>query len=117
MLAFGWYEVRGYYNINHPEIVEAGKAVDKLLPKNAIVIAPYDNDSAFLYQTNRHGYTFGGDKIEKYISEGATHLVSVNFDDVTNYWMQKCDIVQKTSSYVIVDLRLCKQDGKILSSL
>jgi hypothetical protein len=70
-----------------------------------------------LYQTNRHGYTFGGDKIEKYISEGATHLVSVNFDDVTNYWMQKCDIVQKTSSYVIVDLRLCKQDGKILSSL
>ena len=117
MLAFGWYEVRGYYNINHPEIVEAGKAVDKLLPKNAIVIAPYDNDSAFLYQTNRHGYTFGGDKIEKYISEGATHLVSVNFDDVTNYWMQKCEIVQKTSSYVIVDLRLCKQDGKILSSL
>ncbi len=117
MLAFGWYEVRGYYNINHPEIVEAGKAVDRLLPKDAIVIAPYDNDSAFLYQTNRHGYTFGGDKVEKYMLEGATHLVSVNFDDVTNFWMQKCDIVEKTSSYVIVDLRLCKQDGKVLSSL
>jgi hypothetical protein len=117
MLAFGWYEVKGYYNINHPEIVEAGKAVDRLLPKDAIVIAPYDNDSAFLYQTNRHGFTYGGDKIEKYIAEGATHLVSVNFDDATNFWMQKCDIVVKTASYVIVDLRLCKQDGKILSSL
>jgi len=110
MFAFGWYEVRGYYNINHPEIVEAGKAVDRILPKDAIVIAPYDNDSAFLYQTNRHGFTFGGDKIEKYISEGATHLVSVNFDDVTNYWIGKCTIVEKTEVYVIVDLRNCQPD-------
>lgn len=106
--AFGWYEVRGYYNINHPEIVEAGKAVDKLLPKNAIVIAPYDNDSAFLYQTNRHGFTYGGDKIAQYIQEGATHLVSVNFDDTTNYWINRCRVVEKTNTYVIVDLRNCK---------
>lgn len=110
MFAFGWYEVRGYYNINHPEIVEAGKAVDRLTPKDAIVIAPYNNDSAFLYQTNRHGYTYGGDRIERYISEGATHLVSVNFDDVTNYWMQKCNVLLKTDTYVIVDLRVCGID-------
>lgn len=114
MLSFGWYEVRGYYNINHPEIVEAGKAVDRLLPKDAIVIAPYDNDSAFLYQTNRHGFTYGGDKIEKYISEGATHMVSVNFDDVTNYWMSKCQIVKKTETYVILDLKLCMMDRIVL---
>jgi hypothetical protein len=110
MFAFGWYEVRGYFNINHPEIVEAGKAVDRLLPKDAIVIAPYDNDSAFLYQTNRHGFTYGGDKIPQYIKEGATHLVSVNFDDTTNYWMGKCSVVEKTNTYVIVDLRLCQQN-------
>ncbi len=117
MLAFGWYEVRGYYNVNHPEIVEAGKAVDAILPKDAIVIAPYDNDSAFLYQTNRHGYTYGGDKIEKYIAEGATHLVSVNFDDTTNYWMDKCSIVVRTETYVIVDLSVCKPDQPVFSRL
>lgn len=117
MLAFGWYEVRGYYNINHPEIVEAGKAVDRLLPKNAIVIAPYDNDSAFLYQTNRHGYTFGGDKIEKYISEGATHLVSVNYDEITNYWMDRCQVIEKTEKYVIVDLTICKQKVPVFGKL
>lgn len=116
MFAFGWYEVRGYYNINHPEIVEAGKAVDMLLPKNAIVIAPYDNDSAFLYQTNRHGYSYGGDKIQKYINEGAQYLVSVNFDDVTNYWMQKCMVVLKTDKFVIVNLTVCKPDTKTVIS-
>lgn len=117
MIGFGWYEVRGYYNINHPEIVEAGKAVDRLLPKEAIVIAPYDNDSAFLYQTNRHGFTFGGDKVEKYISEGATHMVSVNFDDVTNNWAGRCKIVEKTETYIIIDLRECMPPEKVLSSL
>ena len=55
MFAFGWYEVRGYFNINHPEIVEAGQTVDAMLPKDATVITPYDNDPAFLYQTNRNG--------------------------------------------------------------
>lgn len=110
MFAFGWYEVRGYFNINHPEIVEAGKAVDRILPKDAIVIAPYDNDSAFLYQTNRHGFTYGGDKIPQYIKEGATHLVSVNFDDTTNYWIAKCTVVEKTGTYVIIDLRNCQPD-------
>jgi len=110
MFSFGWYEVRGYYNINHPEIVEAGKAVDKLTPKDALVIAPYDNDSAFLYQTNRHGFTFGGDKIPQYISEGATHLVSTNYDETTNMWMEKCNIVSKTEKYVILDLKNCSED-------
>lgn len=114
MLSFGWYEVRGYYNINHPEIVEAGKAVDRLLPKDAIVIAPYDNDSAFLYQTNRHGFTYGGDKVQQYINEGATHMVSVNFDDTTNFWMQQCEVVKKTDTYVILDLKLCIMDRIVL---
>ncbi len=110
MMAFGWYEVRGYYNINHPEIVEAGKAVDRLLPKDALVIAPYDNDSAFLYQTNRHGFTYGGDKISKYRSLGAQYLVSVNFDDFTNDWAKACSVTQKTDSYIIIDLRECTLD-------
>lgn len=114
MYAFGWYEIRGYYYVNRPEIVEAGRAVDKLLPKNAVVIAPYDNDSAFLYQTNRHGYTFGGDKIPEFIRQGATYLVSVNFDDSTNYWMKECEIIEKTEKYVIVNLQNCSPEAQTL---
>lgn len=116
MLSFGWYEVRGYYNINHPEIVEAGKAVDRILPKDAIVIAPYDNDSAFLYQTNRHGFTYGGDKVAKYIQDGATHMVSVNYDEATNYWINECTVVERTSTYVIIDLKNCKTDRMVMLS-
>lgn len=108
MLAFGWYEVRDYFNINHPEIVQAGQWVDTHLPKNATVIAPYDEDPAFLYQTNRIGWTFGRDKIPQFIKEGAQYLVSVNYDDDTNYWMKKCTVVEKNPSFVVVDLRHCK---------
>jgi len=111
MLGFGWYEVRDYFNVNHPEIVEAGKEVDRILPKDAKVIAPYDFDSAFLYQTNRYGFTYGKEKIPQFISEGATHLVSVNFDDTTNMWMKKCNVIKKTKNYVIIDLTNCKPDN------
>ncbi len=107
MFAFGWFEIREYFNVNNRTIVEAGQAVDKLLPKDSIVIAPYDSDPAFLYQTNRYGFTYGKEKILQYVSEGATHLVSVNFDDSTNFWMKNCNIVKKTPKYVIVDLTNC----------
>ncbi len=107
MLAFGWYEVRGFFNINRPEIVEAGKAANLLLPKDAKVVAPYGSDSAFLYQTNRYGWTVGGGLIQKFIDEGATHLVAVDFDSDVNQWMDTCKIVKKTDKWVIVDLKNC----------
>jgi hypothetical protein len=110
MLGFGWYEVRGFFNINHPEIVEAGKAADMLLPKDAKVITPYMTDSAFLYQTNRYGWTIGGDQIKEFISKGATHLISVNYDDETNYWMKKCSVLSQTPAYAIIDLTACKEE-------
>lgn len=115
MLAFGWYEVRGFFNINHPEIVKAGQGVDQLLPKDAKVIAPYQADSAFLYQTNRYGWTVSG-LANKFIQEGATHYVSVNFDEETNNLMEECNIVKKTNEWVIIDLEDCKSnDGQKFS--
>ena len=39
MFAFSWYEVRGRYQINHYSIVDAGRAVDRLTPKDAVVLA------------------------------------------------------------------------------
>ncbi len=105
-LAFSWYHIRGYYNINHHEIIAAGKRADQLLPQDAIVVAPYQKDTAFLYQTNRQGWPLGTEIIKK-VEKGATHYVSVNFDDETNFLKSICPILEQTNQYVIIDIRHC----------
>jgi hypothetical protein len=108
LFAFGWFEIRGYFNINNPAIVEAGQYVDQNLPKNAIVITPYQNDSSFLYQTNRYGYTVGGGKIPWFVKAGAQYLVSVNLDTASHYWMAHCKIVTQNPQFTIVNLQKCQ---------
>jgi hypothetical protein len=101
--AFGWYHIRDYFNINHPEIVAAGLAADKLLPADAKVITPYMGDTAFLYQTNRRGWPIGGD-IDAKIRLGATHYVTTTFDSEANQLMQDRKVIQKTDIYLILEL-------------
>jgi hypothetical protein len=110
MVAFGWYEVRGFFNVNRPEIVAAGKFIDENLPQDAKVIAPYMSDPAFLYQTNRYGWTIGGGKIRDFKEkEGATHLAIVNFDDDQKYWLERCKkIAGEENVWAVVDLRQCE---------
>jgi hypothetical protein len=76
MLSFGWYFVRDYFNINHPEIVAAGSVVDKIAPPHALVIAPYGGDTAFLYQTNRSGWPIMEGSLGEMIAGGADFYVS-----------------------------------------
>lgn len=106
MLAFSWYGVRGFFNINHPEIVKAGMMADLLIPKSAKVIAPYNGDTAFLYQINRPGWPIINDEIsaDYLISRGATHYVSVNFDPQTQRLMEAYKILKQTDNFVILDL-------------
>jgi hypothetical protein len=104
MLAFSFYEIRGFFNINNPAIVKAGKAVQKIVPKDVAVIAPYNGDTAFLNQTRRRGWPIGfdiGDKIEK----GAEYYVSVNYDDETRALMEQYSVKEKTADYVIIRLK------------
>ncbi len=105
IFAFGYFEIRGYYWINKPAIVAAGKAVDKLLPKDATVIAPYNGDAAFLYQTNRHGYPIVDRPLEKFIEQGTKYLVSVDVEDqgIKNL-ATFCKVIEKTDQYVIVEM-------------
>jgi 4-amino-4-deoxy-L-arabinose transferase-like glycosyltransferase len=102
-LMLSWKLVRGYYMINHPDIMIAGAAVDRLLPKDAKVIAPFNGDTAFLYQTNRTGWPIGNE-IEKKIQEGAGYYVSVNYDDETNMLIKTHPVLERTDKYVIIDL-------------
>lgn len=86
MIGFSWYHVRDYYNINHPEIVLAGKKLHDLTGKHekALVIAPYDGDTAFLYQTGHKGWPIMEGNINDMIAKRANYFVSVKFDELTN---------------------------------
>ncbi len=105
MLITGWYQVRGNYVINHWEIIEAGQVVDRLLPKDAIVIAPYNGDTAFLYQTKRYGWPVVDNSIDNIIKEGAGYYVTVdlNSTDTLNFQKRFAAIV-RTDKYLILDL-------------
>lgn len=102
-LAFGWFEVRGFFNINNPAIVAAGEAVDKLVPADAVVIAPYQGDPAFLYQTNRNGWPVGGN-IEERMRDGATHYVTTSRDQEYNELKSKYPLVYENDLYSILKL-------------
>lgn len=105
MLSFSWYHVRDFFNVNRGEIIEAGKAVDQLVPKDAKVIAPYGGDTAFLYQTNRQGWPVGFE-IEDKIKKGANYYVNIAISDPeTDYVTKKYKVLEKTDKYVIVELK------------
>lgn len=106
MAAFSWYTMRTYYWINRPEIIEAGLAADAILPKDAKVIAPYNGDTTFLYQTKRSGWPLGFD-IDKKLTQGATHYVTVSPTD--NDWETKTlaeqfTVMVRNEKFAIIDL-------------
>jgi hypothetical protein len=108
LFAFSWYHVRDFFNINNPVIVEAGKVVDKLVPKDAKIIAPYSGDTAFLYQTNRRGWPIGVE-IGKMASLGAQYYVNINFGPETDWIEKNYCVIQKTPRWIIADLtRKCE---------
>ena len=105
MYAFGFYEVRGYWWINRSEIVKAGMAADKILPEDATVIAPYGGDTAFLYQTNRHGYPVVDRPLEELVKNGTKYLVSVDIaDEGIQKLAKNCKLLAAENDYLIIEL-------------
>lgn len=75
MLAFGWFAVRDYYSIQHPNLVLAGKAVDRLIPQDAKIVAPYGGDTTFLYYTKRKGWPVFDRSFKDFKTSGASYIV------------------------------------------
>ncbi len=101
-------KIKEYYKINNPSIVAAGQTADSLLPKNALVIAPYNGDTAFLYATNRSGWPIPlYDDLEKQINSHSEpiYYVSVNYDDYTNSILKTYPALTQNSQYVIVKIK------------
>jgi len=106
MIAFSWYTMRSFYWINRPEIITAGQKANELLPIGAKVIAPYNGDTTFLYQTKRQGWPLGFD-IDKKIEMGATHYVTVSPTDddwETKTLAQTYTVLVRNEMFAIIDL-------------
>ena len=87
-------------------MIRAGEAVDRLTPKDSLVVAPYNGDTAFLYHTNRWGWPYVDRPIDEIIRNGADHFVSVNFaDPQTIEFAKRFVTLEKTEEYVILDLK------------
>lgn len=92
-----------FYKIHTWAGVEAGRRARELLPTNARVIAPYQGDTTLLWQTRRRGWPIGFE-IETKIASGATHYLTVNFDDEANELAAQYETLVKTEDYLILDL-------------
>ncbi|OGE19715.1 hypothetical protein A3J19_05510 [Candidatus Daviesbacteria bacterium RIFCSPLOWO2_02_FULL_41_8] len=102
---FSWTQVKEFYKINNPVIIEAGKMADKILPKDAQVVAPYNGDTAFLYQTNRSGWPVTALPLAELVADyGATHFVSTARDDKTNWVLRHFQVLEDNPKFIIADL-------------
>lgn len=106
---FSWTQVKGLYQINNPVIVEAGKMADRILPKDAVVVAPYNGDTAFLYQTNRQGWPVSALPLTDLVADyGVTHFISTTRDDKTNWVLRHFQILEDNPKFIIADLTQIK---------
>lgn len=96
--------IKDFFNINDRSIVAAGIAVDKLTPKDAKVIANYNGDTSFLYQTKRKGWPSFEKPVPKLIKMGADYLILVNPSIADLEIGKTYKIVESTKEYVIFDL-------------
>jgi len=105
MYIFSWNQVKDYFNINNRAIVSAGIEVDKITPKNAKVIANYNGDTSFLYQTNRSGWASFEKPLPEMISMGAEYLIFVNPTKEDLGIGKTYKIIKNSPDYVIFNLR------------
>jgi 4-amino-4-deoxy-L-arabinose transferase-like glycosyltransferase len=114
MVAFSWHEVRGFYNIQGG-VDLAGRAVDQLTPKDALVLTGDSNDATLLYNCNRYGWTGGyassfpnlPETIEKVRKMGGMVYVSTKFEEDSEfgqYMTQNYSVIERTNQYVIFSL-------------
>lgn len=105
LFVLGWGQIKDYFNINNPSIIAAGAAVDKLTPRDAKVIANYNGDTSFLYQTKRKGWASFSKSVPQLINMGADYLVFVNpTSDEINFG-KPYKIVEQTEKYIIFKLK------------
>ncbi len=106
-LSFSWYQVKDYYAINNPVIIQAGQKIQELTPENTLVIAPYNGDTAFLYQTKRFGWPieiYDLATIRSLHPDLPIFLVSTTLNDYTIDKINSYPIIFQSPDFIILDL-------------
>jgi len=118
ILAFGIYEVRGFYNLQMG-VDLAGRAVSKLTPFDSLVIAADTADVTLLYNCDRAGWAIGygaayptnPETVELLRGKGAEFYVTTKVNELANdkklseYFAKNYKEFVKTNEYIIFDLR------------
>jgi 4-amino-4-deoxy-L-arabinose transferase-like glycosyltransferase len=117
MIGFSWFEIKGYYLIQGGVDI-AGEAVDRLTPKNSLILTGDTADTTLLYNTNRHGWAGGyashlpNEKqiLDKAIEMGAEFYVTtkvgeLNQNDFGKYLYNTYNVLEEKDQYVLFDLR------------
>lgn len=107
-LFFSYERVSEYYKINNPQIVNIGQKVNQLIPQNSIVIAPYNGDTAFLYQIKHPGFpveVYDFDSIKKEFPQNPIYFVSLNFDNYTNQVIKQFPEIYRDSQFVVLEVK------------
>lgn len=114
MIAFSWYHVRGFYNIQGG-VDLAGTAVNELTPKDSLVLTGDSNDATLLYNTNRWGWTGGyasnfpntPQTVEKIKQMGGKVYVTTKFEresDFGKYMINNYSVLKETNQFIIFNL-------------
>jgi 4-amino-4-deoxy-L-arabinose transferase-like glycosyltransferase len=117
MIGFSWYQVKDFYSLQGG-VDLAGRAVDLLTPKNALILTGDSNDATLLYNTNRHGWTGGyasyfpniAASVEKARVLGAEFYVTTKIadfpdSDFARFMIENFEVLTQTNQYILFDLR------------
>lgn len=120
------YLYRGLYDIppRRWAIVQAGKAADRLLPRDALVVASHETSPIQLYYANRRGWSFnliGVDsaelirELERRRAQGAGYFLATSLEDVRRaaafeaHLRAHYRVVEETPEWLLVDLRAARE--------
>ncbi len=103
---FSWVQVKDYFNINDRGMVAAGNRANEILPKDAVIIAPYDGSTVLLNLSQRRGWPVFQNSIEELIEKGANYLVIANptESDFSGFGTQY-EIIDSSKEYLILKLK------------
>lgn len=101
--ALSWYELKGFFWVNNRAMVEAGIYIDQNTSSDALIIAPYQGDTAFLYQTNRRGWPIGGE-IDIKIQSGADYYVTTTRDQEFNELKAVYPVLIENDRFAVIEL-------------
>jgi len=106
MLSFGWFNIRAFYNIDHYELIRAGKIIDNLIPKEAKVIVPMSGgDTTALYFMDRQGWSSFEKPLPQLIKMGADYMVLINPQKQDYDFQKTYKLTYSSSDFLLFNLR------------